>query len=100
MPTDASLLGGSNIGITVQKGRKKWEHVSPVTVQEQASRITDEVQFEPAGHGYEGFHAITSKGRMTVLPGALYIWLPIDERVEAFLDWLFINGYGMHPPEG
>ncbi len=100
MPSDLAILGTSNISITIAKGRKNFGQVSPEVVQAHAAEIAVGVRFEPASYGYEGFHAITNEGRMTVLPGAIYIWLHIDERVEKFLDWLFINAYGLAPPQG
>ncbi len=100
MPSDLAVLGTSNISITIAKGRKKFGQVSVEVVQEQAAEIAEGVRFEPASYGYEGFHAITNEGRLTVFPGAIYIWLHIDERVEKFLDWLFINAYGLVPPQG
>ncbi len=100
MPSDLALLGTSNISITIAKGRKKFEKMSAEVVRAHAGEIAEGVRFEPASYGYEGFHVITNGGRMTVLPGAIHIWLHIDERVEKFLDWLFINAYGLVPPQG
>ncbi len=100
MPSDLALLGTSNISITIAKERKKFGQVSVEVVQAQAAGIAEGVRFEPASYGYEGFHVITNQGRMTVLPGAIYIWLRIDERIEKFLDWLFVNAYGLVPPQG
>ncbi len=97
MPKDPSLIGSKNIGVTVAKGRKMFEGVTAEMVQREAAKIADGVRFEPAARGYEGFHAITYEGRVTVLPGAVYVWLTVDRRVEAFLDWLFINAYGLVP---
>lgn len=97
MPNDLSLLGTSNISITFAKGRKKFEKVSAEVVRAHAEAIAREVRFEPASYGYEGFHVIKHGGRITVLPGAIYLWLRIDERVEEFLDWLFINEYSLIP---
>ena len=99
MPNDTSLLATSNISISIAKGRKKFEKVSAEVVRAHTVEIASEVRFEPASYGYEGFHVITHEGRMTVLPGAIYIWLPIDQRVEKILDWLFINAYGQIPPQ-
>ncbi len=100
MPSDPALLGTSNVGIIIEKSQRRFERTTVDIIQAHASAIAEGVRFEPAGYGYEGFHMITHQGRMTVLPGAVYIWLPIDERVEAFLDWLFMNAYGLIPPAG
>lgn len=100
IPSDPALLGTSNISINIAKGRKKFEKVNREMAQAHAAEIAEDVRFDPTIHGYEGFHVITSNGRMTVLPGAIYIWLRIDERVEKFLDWLFINEYGLTPTQG
>ena len=99
MPSEVSMLGKSNISITIVKGRKKFERVSVEAVQAHAAQIAEGVRFEPVSSGYEGFNIITNQGRITVLPGAIYIWLRIDAAVERFLDWLFINAYGLAPPQ-
>lgn len=98
IPRDVDKICDSNIGITVKKGQKTFTRVTLTDVERRATRIADAVRFEATEHGYEGFHAITPEGRMTVLPGVIYIWLPIDRRVEDFLDWLFLNAYGLQPP--
>ncbi len=100
MPNDLTLLGTRNISITTAKGRKKFEKVNAEMVQAHAAEIAEGVRFEQVSYGYEGFNLITNEGRMTVLPGAIHIWLYIDERVKRFLDWLFINAYGLIPPHG
>ncbi len=99
MPSDLALLGTSNISITMAKARKKFERVNAEVVRAHAAEIAREVRFESPSYGYEGFNVITNEGRITVLPGAIYIWLRINERVEKFLDWLFINAYGLVPPQ-
>jgi hypothetical protein len=100
MPNDVDLIGNRNVSIIVARGRKKFEKVPAEIVRAHAAKISENVRFEPVSFGYEGFNAITEGGRITVLPGAVYLWLPIDRRVEGFLDWLFTNGYGLSPPEG
>ena len=99
MPNDVNLIGTQNVSLIVAKGRKRFEWGNMDSVQARAKEINESVRFEPASYGYEGFNAITGGGRITVLPGAVYLWLPIDSRVERFLDWLFINAYGLMPPE-
>jgi len=100
IPSDLALLGTSNVSITVAKGRKRFEKVSAEMVRSRAAEIGEGVTFEAISHGYEGFHVITSEGRITVLPGAIYIWIRTNERVERFFDWLFINAYSLAPPHG
>ncbi len=98
MPSDTALLGTSNVSIIIAKGRRKFERVTVDTVHDHAAKISGSVQFEPVSDGYEGFNVVTEGGRITVLPGAIYLWLPIDARVERFLDWLFVEEYGKVPP--
>ncbi len=98
MPSDATQLGTSNVSIIIAKGRRKFERVMVDMVRTHAAEIGESVGFEPVSVGYEGFNVITDRGRITVLPGAIYLWLPIDTRVERFLDWLFVEEYGKVPP--
>ncbi len=100
MPSNFDLLGTSNVSLIIAKGRKKFERVTMSAVQARAAEIYESVRFEPVSYGYEGFNAVTKGGRITVLPGAVYLWLPIDVRVERFLDWLFVEEYGIAPPAG
>lgn len=100
MPSNAAQLGTSNLSIIIAKGRRKFEKVTGSMVTDHASKIGRSVRFEPVSVGYEGCNVITGEGRITVLPGAIYLWLPIDTHVDRFLDWLFIEEYGKVPPAG
>lgn len=100
IPNDVDLFGTRNVSVIIAKGQKKFERVPANMVQAHAAEINENVQFEPVSFGYEGFNAIMEGGRITVLPGAVHLWLHIDARIERFLDWLFINAYGINPPEG
>ena len=91
-------VGRRDVSIMVYRERRKFEGVS----NEQLAgliRQLDPVSVENVGFGHEGYRIKTSEGRIDCLAGGVHLWCEITPQVLSFLDWLFINAYGLKPTE-
>jgi hypothetical protein len=94
---DADRVGHRNLSILVDKNRKKFETVTEDEVR-QAAQQMNPLSFDPARFGHEGFRAKLPSGQIDCLPSAVHLWCNITPEVLGFLDWIFVNGYGLSHP--
>jgi hypothetical protein len=80
----------------VDKNRKRFESVTEDEVKKAAQRVSP-LSFDPARFGHEGFRAKITSGQIDCLPSGIHLWCNITPEVLEFLDWLFVNGYGLKP---
>ena len=93
---EASRIGRRNISIIVDKNRKKFEAVTEDDIRKAIQPLTPQ-SLDPARFGHEGFRANLSQGRIDCLSSGVHLWCPITPEVLDFLDWIFLNGYGLKP---
>ncbi len=96
---DVNTLGRRDLTILVHRDRKKFENVTEQDLK-GALQPLNPVSFENAGFGYEGLRVRLPSGRIDCLPGGVHLWVEIGPEVLAFLDWLFVNAYGLNPEAG
>jgi hypothetical protein len=80
----------------VDKNRKRFESVTEDEVKKAAQRMSP-LSFDPARFGHEGFRAKITSGQIDCLPSGIHLWCNITPEVLEFLDWIFVNGYGLKP---
>ena len=86
---DFDLYGHENIGIIVDKFRKKFI-ISREVIKAKAkvsiprASVSDAYMYE----GKEGVRILLEKGRIEILPGSVHVWCLIDPDIENFLNWL------------
>jgi hypothetical protein len=90
----AAQIGRRNVSILVDKNRKQFENVSGDDTKAAIQSLNPE-SFDPARFGHEGFRANLPSGRIDCLPSGVHLWCEITPNVLKFLDWLFVNGYGL-----
>jgi hypothetical protein len=93
---DATRIGHRNLSVLVDKNRKRFESVTEDEVKKAAQRVSP-LSFDPARFGHEGFRAKITSGQIDCLPSGIHLWCNITPEVLEFLDWLFVNGYGLKP---
>ena len=93
---DATRIGHRNLSVLVDKSRKRFESVTEDEVKKAAQRMSP-LSFDPARFGHEGFRAKISSGQIDCLPSGIHLWCDITPEVLEFLDWIFVNGYGLKP---
>jgi hypothetical protein len=93
---DVTRIGHRNLSILVNKTRKKFETVTEDEVKLAAQRMSP-LSFDPARFGHEGFRAKLTSGQIDCLPSGVHLWCDITPEVLEFLDWIFVNGYGLKP---
>jgi len=93
---EASHIGRKNLSILVDKNRKKFERVTEDEVNRAAQQLSP-LSFDPARFGHEGFRAKVASGLLDCLPSGVHLWCDITPEVLEFLDWIFVNGYGLKP---
>jgi hypothetical protein len=91
-----SLIGRKNVSILVDKNKKNFESVTEDDVK-RAIQPLGPVSFDPARFGHEGFRANLHNGRVDCLASGVHLWCNITPQVLEFLDWLFMNEYGLSP---
>ena len=89
-------VGHRDLSILVHKERRSFQEVTQDELKE-AFRLLDPVSYDNAGFGYEGFEVKLASGRIDILPGGVHLWCEITLEILRFLDWLFINAYGLKP---
>jgi hypothetical protein len=92
----ASRIGHRNVSILVDKNRRKFETVAEDDVKQAIQPLSPQ-SFDPARFGHEGFRANLAAGRIDCLPSGVHLWCTITPEVLDFLDWIFVNGYGLKP---
>ncbi len=92
----AARIGRRNVSILVDKNRKKFETITEADIK-RAIRLLNPQSFDPARFGHEGFRANLSTGRIDCLPSGVHLWCDLTPEVLEFLDWIFVNGYGVRP---
>jgi len=93
---DVTRIGHRNLSILVNKNRKKFESVTEDEVKQAAQQMTP-LSFDPARFGHEGFRARIASGQIDCLPSGVHLWCDITPEILQFLDWIFVNGYGLKP---
>jgi len=91
-----SQVGRRNLSILVDKNRKKFEMITEDEVKQAAQRLSP-LSFDPSRFGHEGFRAKLPSGLLDCLPSGVHLWCNITLEVLEFLDWIFVNGYGLKP---
>jgi hypothetical protein len=94
---EASRIGRRNVSILVDKNRKKFDRITEDDVKRALQPLGPQ-SFDPARFGHEGFRANLPTGRIACLPSGVHLWCNITPRVLEFLDWIFVNGYGLNRP--
>ncbi len=90
-------VGHRDLSILVHKERRSFQGVTQDELKE-GFRLLDPVSYENTGFGYEGFKVKLASGRIDILPGGVHLWCEITPEILRFLDWLFINAYGLNLP--
>ena len=93
---DVGHIGHGNLSILVNKNREKFESVTQDEVKQAAQQMTP-LSFDPARFGHEGFRARIASGQIDCLPSGVHLWCDITPEILQFLDWIFVNGYGLKP---
>ncbi len=93
---EASRIGHRNVSILVDKNRRKFETITEDDVKRALQPVSPQ-SFAPARFGHEGFRANLPAGRIDCLPSGVHLWCTITHEVLEFLDWIFVNGYGLKP---
>jgi hypothetical protein len=94
---DATRIGHRNLSVLVDKNKKRFESVTEDEVKKAAQRMSP-LSFDPARFGHEGFRAKVTSGQIDCLPSGIHLWCNITPEVLEFLDWIFVNGYGLNRP--
>jgi hypothetical protein len=84
------------VSILVDKNRKKFEMITEDDVKRAIQPLSPQ-SFDAARFGHEGFRANLPTGRIDCLPSGVHLWCNITPEVLDFLDWIFVNGYGLSP---
>ena len=92
----AARIGRRNVSILVDKNRKKFETITEADIK-RAIQLLNPQSFDPARFGHEGFRANLSTGRIDCLLSGVHLWCDLTPEVLEFLDWIFVNGYGLRP---
>jgi len=87
-------LGHQDLSILVHRERRSFQGITEEELKE-AFRALNPVSYDSTGFGYEGFRVKLASGRIDILPGGIHIWCEITPEVCKFLDWLFIQAYGL-----
>ena len=88
------------ISMIVDSSRKKFLKFSEEEVHRELLKRIPNARVVPVGFGHEGFQVNLESGRLTVLPSGIHVWCEVDHPSEEFLDWLFVEVYGItnsHP---
>jgi hypothetical protein len=93
---DVTHIGHRNLSVLVDKNRKRFESVTEDEVKKAAQRMSP-LSFDLARFGHEGFRAKITSGQIDCLPSGIHLWCNITPEVLEFLDWIFVNGYGLKP---
>jgi hypothetical protein len=93
---EAARIGRRNVSILVDKNRKKFETVEEDDAKRAIQSLSPQ-SFDPARFGNEGFRVDLPTGRIDCLPSGVHLWCTITPEVLNFLDWIFVNGYGLKP---
>ena len=93
---EAARIGHRNVSILVDKNRKKFEKVTEEDIKRAIQPLGPQ-SYDPARFGHEGFRANLPTGRIDCLPSGVHLWCSITSEVLVFLDWIFVNGYGLKP---
>jgi len=93
---EAAGIGRENVSILVDKNRRKFETIAEDDVKQALQSLAPQ-SFDPARFGHEGFRATLTSGRIDCLPSGVHLWCAITPEVLKFLDWIFVNGYGLKP---
>jgi len=93
--SDIGSYGTENVGIVVDKFRKKFPLPRQTVKQKAVELIGIDAQPQDAYmyEGKEGVKVVMPGGRIEVLPGSVHFWCRIDEKVRAYADWLADNVY-------
>ena len=94
--TDIDSYGKENIGIVVDKHRKRFP-IPRDSIKEKAKEILGQVDTKDAYmyEGKEGLKIFLKNGRIDILPGSIHLWCKIDDNVKKFVDWLMLECYGI-----
>ena len=93
---EAVRIGRRNVSILVDKNRKRFESITEEDVKRAIQALSPQ-SFDAARFGHEGFRANLPTGRIDCLPSGVHLWCDITPEVLEFLDWIFVNGYGLRP---
>ncbi len=93
---EASRIGHRNVSILVDKNWRKFGTITEGDVKRALQPVSPQ-SFDPARFGHEGFRANLAAGRIDCLPSGVHLWCTITPEVLDFLDWIFVNGYGLKP---
>lgn len=91
---DIDSYGTENIGIVVDKQRKKFP-IPRDRVKKTAEEMLPDAKAQDAYmyEGKEGVKVVMKGGRMEILPGSIHLWCKADESVRRYADWLMENVY-------
>lgn len=82
--------GNENIGIVVDKFRKKFIIPRDLIKNEAKKQIPEANVLDAYMYeNKEGIRIILKSGRIEILPGSVHIWCKIDQDIECFMNWLF-----------
>jgi len=97
---DLQSIGSRGISMIVDSSRKKFPNRSEEEVHRELLKRIPNGRVVPVGSEHEGFHVDLESGRLTVLPSGIHLWCDVDDLSGKFLDWLFVEVYGItkiHP---
>ena len=89
-------IGHRDLSILVHRERRAFEGITEKELREALGPLKP-VAIDASGYGYQGFRVKLASGRIDCLPGGVHLWCEITPEVVRFLDWLFLNAYGLKP---
>jgi hypothetical protein len=93
--SDIDSYGTENIGIVVDKFRKKFPVPREDIKQKAVELIGNNIKTLDAYmyEGKEGVKILLQNGRIEILPGSIHLWCQPDESIRNYGDWLMQNVY-------
>jgi hypothetical protein len=93
--SDIDSYGTENIGIVVDKFRKKFPVPREDIKQKAVELIGNNIKTLDAYmyEGKEGVKILLQNGRIEILPGSIHLWCQLDESIRNYGDWLMQNVY-------
>ena len=93
--SDIDSYGTENIGIVVDKFRKKFPVPTEDIKQKAVELIGNNIKTLDAYmyEGKEGVKILLQNGRIEILPGSIHLWCQLDEGIRNYGDWLMQNVY-------
>ena len=92
---EVEKYGSRNISIIIDNSKRKFNYLLQENIENKITKLNSEVSLQPAFRyeGRDGLRINVKGGRIDILPGAIHLWCIIDEEINSFLDWIFMEEY-------